>query len=90
MVYKKIIKSLTFKDLLSNLMNIVLSQTEYHEIFDNLIQKLYFIHDKKVKITLYELKEPINIDIIDFNQGELLYNYGYNLSNLNIQIFQNY
>lgn len=63
---------------LERLIDIVKEQVEYHEVFDQIA------YSNKVTITLYEQKEKGTVSLVDFNQGEKLFNDGFTESNLKI------
>lgn len=67
------------KDYLNRLISIITQQVEYYEILNNIL-----INKPKVNITVYEQNNIININLIDFEQSEYLWNQGYNFSNVNI------
>lgn len=72
-------KSIKFKDYINRLIGIISQQVEYYQLLDNIL-----VNKPKVNITIYEENNNINIDLIDFEQSEYLWNQGYNFTNVNI------
>ena len=68
------------KDLYNSLYNTILNILSYNQ----LTNIDYICRNNDIQIKLYE-NNGINVDFIDFNQGNKLWNFGFNLEHTNIK-----